>query len=425
MTDRNADRCQGMTKKGERCKNPADSCRYHAGQKSKSAAKTPKAKAAPKVSMPKLVPSKALVPSSPKHKPRDVTPKKQGHIVLEKHYRGISESKCYDALGFSCQDAMKYSRRYEEHAKRDPEWAKRMKPYPKEFQIVLEHLMAVCENDLGGNCGIHPVTPAVQWDNTKETFSNALNQWKEDLRREGNHYSHSSEIDQNPLKAYGVQDRPYCMCNEVKPMDARNAFETISFSLDGNDEDWTSYHGAFASFEEKIDYPANLIVGKTTFETQRKVTPELRSKIMKDSFDFLGQEYKIHLMPKPEYQIPVLRELIKLLKNDPEFKAHIVSWKATIIYSQVVGELNLPAIVIYPVWGQRSTKLCIKKIIEHFSQFNADEIGMGKTPRFNYRYNNLVYWANGAGDQKKLLPDKYFTTKDKIFYKGHEILFEE
>jgi len=90
-------------------------------------------------------------------------------------------------------------------------------------------------------------------------------------------------------------------------------------------------------------------------------------------------------------------------------------------YSQVEGDINLAAIVIYPIWGSSCSQLLLDEIIKHFSRFDDKKIGLDITPRYNAKYNNLIYWANGSGDHKKVLSDKYFTSPEKIFYKGHEL----
>ncbi len=60
----------------------------------------------------------------------------------------------------------------------------------------------------------------------------------------------------------------------------------------------------------------------------------------------------------------------------------------------------------------------LNTIINHFNQFNGKEIGLDITPRHNAKYNELIYWANGSEDHKKLLPEKYFTSPEKIFLLG-------
>jgi uncharacterized protein (UPF0248 family) len=155
--------------------------------------------------------------------------------------------------------------------------------------------------------------------------------------------------------------------------------------------------------------------------TKRDISVQLKRKIIQDSIDFLAEEYKIHLQPKPEYQIAVIKELIKLIGSDEVFKSCLDSWKAIIPYHRVLDVSKMPAIVIYPVKGLKCSQYVLNKIIRHFSQFDSKVIGLDITPRYNAKYNELIYWANGSGDHKKILPDKYFTSPEKIFYIGHEM----
>lgn len=173
-----------------------------------------------------------------------------------------------------------------------------------------------------------------------------------------------------------------------------------------DDPKWKEYHGEIYLKDQFVS---------------RVLTSSLKEKIRNDSFHLLAQEYKIHLQPKPEYQLGVISILIELIENNIEFCQCISAWKAIIPYSQVVGDLKLPAIVIYPVSGKRCAEYVISVIIEKFKLYDVEEIGLNITPRYNYRYNSLIYWAGGSGDHKAHIPALYFSTPEKIFYKGHEL----
>ena len=381
------ERCRGTTRAGERCKNIEGKCRYH---------KCP-TKRSPSATAATLIRSKEILPPSPDKKKSKVSKRPS---LLEKHYRGVSERACYDDLGFKCDLARSYSMQ--------PQEGKIL--YPEEFQIVARHLMEVCKTAIGGKCIMHPTMPGIQWDNTDKKSAYTAN---EKMHNVGNHYFHSVRKAENPVEIFGKEDVDRCICNN-EYLRLGVAFETLQFLSDPDlsvsdlNEKWKEHHG--------------LLQGWIPRPRDGKVSGALRQKILKDSIDFLAQEYKIHLQPKPEYQIPVLRELIKLLKTDKNFRGVIESWKAVIPYSQVLGEINLPAIVIYPAPGHDNAKLAIQKIIEHFEGFDVSEIGLDHTPRFNYRYNPLVFWANGSGDHKKMLPAKYFSSEEKVFYKNHELV---
>lgn len=419
---RSTTQCTGKTQKGERCKNVEGSCRYHKGE---TPSKTKKRTTPPSKS-PEIFKTKVLKVSSPQRKAVDTSPtqKFSSKMVLDKHYRGVSEKLCYDALGWNnCKDADKYHLEYKDEWKdvSPTHYRYGTKPYPKEFKIVADHLMEVCKSILEGFCDVHPTMPGIQWSNVFENNQKAKEEWKDTMLKRGNHYVHNVDFKDNSIKVFGLdQDLPYCMCQETRT--ASNAFYTLLLDPRSDDIKWQEHHGSI-HIDEDTKYPEKYILDKDKFEIKRKVTTELREKIIRDSIDYLGEEFKVHLMPKPEYQIPILRELVKLLAKDKVFNSHVDTWKAIIPYDRIVGEINLPSIVIYPVWGIKSTKIVISKIIEHFSMFDADEIGLDLTPRFNHRHNSLIYWANGSGDHKKLLPESYFTGPDKVFYKNHKINF--
>ncbi len=268
-------------------------------------------------------------------------------------------------------------------------------PYPKEFSSVANSLLKVC-GILGAECSVHPSMPGIQWVNNRDNVEEAKKVLKLYMRNLGNHYFHS--IDPKENINYPLEDKYYCMCQEWK------SEQTAYLTLKGmTDTEFQDYHG-------KIYTGENM---------DRHIGENLKKKIVEDSIEFLAQEYKIHLQPKPEYQIPVLQELVNLIST--ELLNVIEAWKAIIPYDRVLSDMKLPSIVIYPVGGAKNAEFVIHKIIERFSKYDVKEIGLNVTPRYNYKYNELIYWAGGSGDHKIHLDEKYFNNKEKNFYKGYEI----
>lgn len=284
-------------------------------------------------------------------------------------------------------------------------WSPTKNTTDEAFKIVENKINAICNTIKVGLCIYHPNLPGIQWTNDTNIYKAAKLRWEKEMHEKGNHYAHLLETSENK-PYYPLYDVDYCMCQEWKA--ENNAFHTLLFSglSTGVAEEWQNTHGY-------------------TADGQRTVTEQLKKKILKDSLDYLGQEYKIHLQPKPEYQLPVLRILTNLINTDTTFRENIEAWKTVIPYHRVKSELNLPVIVIYPVWGELSATLILKKIIQVFKDYDCKEIGLDHTPRFNKKVGGkvagLVYYANGSGDHKKKLPVKYFTGPGKEFYVGHEL----
>lgn len=332
---------------------------------------------------------------------------------MEHEWRLGRESPGVGSLGWSPSKAREYRERERiEHIKKYPSAAiegKREIPFPPEFEVVYDKLKEICKSIPYGYCDLHPTTPAVQWSNNTHDLDNTKKQWQNEMHQKTNHYSQDYPYDLN--KNYPLYDQDYCSHHAGFDASKQSgyAYKTLFLPIQGEDEEWEALHGCtrgHCDIEEG--------------EAYRKISSELRKKIMEDSLEYLAQEYKIHLQPKPEYQFPVLRILAKLLATDKEFKSHVEAWKAVIPYHRVKTELNLPVIVIYPAWGKKSAEIVLGKIIQAFSKYDAAKIGLNHAPRFNKKYNELIYYAGGAGDQKKNLPDKYFTP-GKIFYKGYEL----
>ena len=288
-----------------------------------------------------------------------------------------------------------------------PQHADKLVPFPPAFALVADKLEKICETIPFGSCQLHPIMPGMQWTNERDRYRNAEIEFKKSMWQKGNHYFHDIKTSENE-NYYPVFDREYCMCHETH---AENiAVPTLSLPLVGEDEKLKELHWYLAD-DSRLGGSG----------TPRDIIPALRKKILADTIDFLGQEYKIHLQPKPEYQLPVIRALVKLISTDPLFASHIESWKTIIPYDRVTTGLNLPVVVIYPCKGQKSATLVLKKIIQVFGKFDCAKIGLNHTPRFNHKINELIYYANGSGDHKKILPDKFFAGPNKEFYKGHEL----
>lgn len=121
-------------------------------------------------------------------------------------------------------------------------------------------------------------------------------------------------------------------------------------------------------------------------------------------------EYKVHLQVKPEFQFWVLETLDALLRSeDGKFKACVEGIKMHNFYDVVNDpEKKVPSIVIYLSGNNlkqtdEEKKICAKTVINIlkniFGEYSPD-IGLNKTPRYNYRIDDLIYWSNGPGDVK-------------------------
>lgn len=366
------DRCRALTLNGTRCTKKASRygcCNIPAHQKQSVEEPTSSPKSPPK-SM---------------HKP----PKS-----LQKKERG--QKVPYGDLGFVQEKAMEYI-----YPSMYSTQGNILVP-TEEFSIVSEQIMKLCKETKIGFCMINPIYPGIQWDNERENTDKENQLFKDSMYMRGNHYFH--RVENNNINIFGKEDLNYCHCQETK--------KTVKISVDtllmkDNDPRWNEYHGQIYIKDKFID---------------RILTSRLKQKIREDSFQLLAQEYKIHLQPKPEYQLGVISVLMELINDDMRFRQCIDAWKAIIPYSKVIGESKIPAIVIYPISGRECAQYLISAIISKFRPYDVEEIGLNITPRYNYKYNSLIYWAGGSGDHKNLLSIDYFSTPEKIFYKGYELI---
>ncbi len=133
-------------------------------------------------------------------------------------------------------------------------------------------------------------------------------------------------------------------------------------------------------------YQETLIHGKN---------PERRERARK----VLSLEYKIHLMPKPEYVQGVTRRLCEHLRDDEEFNEATAGFKIKLDPEVQFGDQILPMMVVYPMLGKDNAQLVLERVFHAFPEH--ERMGMNITPRDNRRINSLVYWAQSGGDLKK------------------------
>ena len=123
-------------------------------------------------------------------------------------------------------------------------------------------------------------------------------------------------------------------------------------------------------------------------------------KIIKDAIIYLGQTYKIHLQPKPQYQLYTFKRVFDII-NTPKLKGYVDDIKAIVPYTKVLGEKRIPSIVIYPVFGNNNAQKILNAISSDKELLEkSGEIGLNIVPRFNHTLNKLIFWASGGGSDK-------------------------
>jgi len=133
-----------------------------------------------------------------------------------------------------------------------------------------------------------------------------------------------------------------------------------------------------------------------------------------------AREFKIHLMPKPQYMLPIIRMIFDLLKKNPALVTLIHLMKIISLPGvKDKHKLELPSIVIYPILGRENAKLVLDAFRKFFSSYDVKQLGEDRQPRYNTRVNELIYYSNGGGDFKnKLTVDDRtkFLTATKVHF---------
>ena len=154
--------------------------------------------------------------------------------------------------------------------------------------------------------------------------------------------------------------------------------------------------------------------------------PEHFQKERQKAVEVLAQEYKIHLMPKPEYVPFILNKLLEAMEGDQELKDSVAQLKVINDDKKIRDEI-MPTIVIYAQLGKEHAQIVLDKISQYLEGFEA--LGADQTPRFNQKVNSLIYYAQSGGDWKneyamamRAMPDdmrdEAIFEPDMIHFKG-------
>jgi len=152
--------------------------------------------------------------------------------------------------------------------------------------------------------------------------------------------------------------------------------------------------------------------------TSRKLDtrdPEVRLSIRSQILDTVGQLFKIHLQPKPQYQYAVMARIFSVAAQNKSFSRQIGTIKTVFSYDAVYNDRRrIPAIVIYPVYGTDIANFILDVLVALFDR-DARKVGLDLTPRYNKKINDLIYVAGFHGDAKKYLQEQNPELLEKIF----------
>ncbi len=130
----------------------------------------------------------------------------------------------------------------------------------------------------------------------------------------------------------------------------------------------------------------------------------------------LADEYKIHLMPKPENISVVIELLLEALETNQKLKDAILTFKVS-RHADIRSEHGriVPVIVIYPRFTKAYAQQALTGLLSSFkSHF---DLGCGQCPRFNADLGNpLIYYAQGDSQEKMTLSEE----KPQLFNKLYD-----
>ncbi len=145
-----------------------------------------------------------------------------------------------------------------------------------------------------------------------------------------------------------------------------------------------------------------------------------------EAFQVLASEYKIHIMPKPEYMLGVVAEFLLACSKNPELQRHIHAFKIRIkpinlqsIPSGTTKNQIVPQMVIYLNLGKDSANFVLKTLYQIYSEFDNNEIGLGIPARYSLAVTPLICYAQGGGDVKNTMTGSQkdtFLSQNEVHY---------
>lgn len=161
-------------------------------------------------------------------------------------------------------------------------------------------------------------------------------------------------------------------------------------------------------------------------------------------------EYKLHLMPTKESLYITVYKLCMAMKKNPEILKNVYlrdlirDFKVRLDPYNDAGK-NLPVIVIYiptifisdeelenldknqlqqnfnNYVDYTKSKQCLELLLTFLIQFfdeHKDCIGSGVIPRFNAKVTDMIFFAQGSGDDKEISSLKKYFEDDLIYFKA-------
>lgn len=184
---------------------------------------------------------------------------------------------------------------------------------------------------------------------------------------------------------------------------SQNTFKSESYTAvrcDYNDfvhRDWI----VFKKSDSELTKSASSSLREFLEKKNRSYTMEaFEESIGKEAIKDLTNEYKIHLMPKIEKAESVFKKVISILdKKEVSENVQCFKFLHCPLEQYDINNQLTPKAVIYV-----QTKEAAQQVLKIFRENlqNLEECGTGKTPRFNKKVTNLLFYANGDSHCKVL-----------------------
>lgn len=205
------------------------------------------------------------------------------------------------------------------------------------------------------------------------------------------------EQEKEPLSSFAIETDYF----SLSPDDVRNTLANLLWKHFPENKREPYYEGGYFWLPFPNPYSTEEAVFNTEarkiVDTMTHLFPNIQPEVLDSAKKLLGQEYKIHLMPKNNYILFVIEKILEIAKQDPQLAEKISFMKVIDMPAQ--GNEVFPTIVLYPKLGKDSAQSILQNLYEQLHPMAA--IGDGRTPRYNQKIDDLLFYAQGASGLKK------------------------
>lgn len=138
-------------------------------------------------------------------------------------------------------------------------------------------------------------------------------------------------------------------------------------------------------------------------------------KLLSNTLENILAGYKIHLMPAANVNLmDVVLKIRKVIDSNPGLIKVFKIYAHTYKQKDITEQAEIAPIVVIYAQGKENAQKVLNKIYETFKNVP----GLNIQPRYNARVNDLIWVAQGNGNDKSDQYAHYYEQPDRVYYRS-------